>query len=83
MKISKIIFGLIITSGMLISCNSNKDLADGYGNFEAIETIISAESNGKLMSFKVNEGQTIQKGTNVGFIDTIQLSLKKRTIDCL
>ncbi len=80
MKISKIIFGLIITSIILISCNSNNDLADGYGNFEAIETVISAESNGKLMSFKVNEGQVIQKGTNVGYIDTIQLSLKKEQL---
>ena len=80
MKIFKIIFGLIITSSLLISCNSNKDLADGYGNFEAIETIISAESNGKLMSFKINEGQIIQKGTNVGYIDTIQLSLKKEQL---
>ncbi len=80
MKISKIIFGLIITSSILISCNSNNDLADGYGNFEAVETIISAESNGKLMSFKVNEGQIIQKGTNVGYIDTIQLSLKKEQL---
>ena len=80
MKISKIIFGLIITSSILISCNSNNDLADGYGNFEAVETIISAESNGKLMSFKVNEGQIIQKGANVGYIDTIQLSLKKEQL---
>jgi len=80
MKISKIIFGLLITSSVLTSCNSNKDLADGYGNFEAIETIISAESNGKLMSFKVNEGQVIQKGTSVGYIDTIQLSLKKEQL---
>jgi len=80
MKIFKIIFGLIITSSLLISCNSNKDLADGYGNFEAVETIISAESNGKLMSFKINEGQIIQKGTNVGYIDTIQLSLKKEQL---
>lgn len=80
MKISKIIFGLILTSSILISCNSNNDLADGYGNFEAIETVISAENNGKLMSFKVNEGQIIQKGTNVGYIDTIQLSLKKEQL---
>jgi len=80
MKISKIIFGLILTSSILISCNSNNDLADGYGNFEAIETVISAESNGKLMSFKVNEGQMTQKGTNVGYIDTIQLSLKKEQL---
>ena len=76
----KIIFGLIITSSVLLSCNSNKDLADGYGNFEAIETTISAESNGKLMSFKINEGQVIQKGTHVGYIDTIPLSLKKEQL---
>ena len=80
MKISKIIFGFIFTSSLLLSCNPNKDLADGYGNFEAVETVISAESNGKLMSFKVNEGQIIQKGTNVGYIDTIQLSLKKEQL---
>ena len=80
MKIFKIIFGLIIASSVLTSCNSNKDLADGYGNFEAVETIISAESNGKLMSFKLNEGQVIQKGTPVGYIDTIPLSLKKEQL---
>ncbi len=80
MKINQIIFGFIITSGILISCNSNKDLADGYGNFEAVETTISAESSGKLMSFKINEGQVIQKGTNIGYIDTIQLSLKKEQL---
>jgi HlyD family secretion protein len=80
MKISKIIFGLIITSSILTSCNSNKDLADGYGNFEAVETTISAESNGKLISFKVNEGQIIQKGTYIGYIDTIPLSLKKEQL---
>ena len=80
MKMFKIIFGLIIASSVLTSCNSNKDLADGYGNFEAVETIISAESNGKLMSFKLNEGQIIQKGTPVGYIDTIPLSLKKEQL---
>ena len=80
MKIIKNIIGLLITTSLFISCNSDNDLADGYGNFEAIETIISAESNGKLMSFKINEGQVVQKGTNVGYIDTIQLSLKKEQL---
>jgi len=80
MKISKNIFGLLITSSLLLSCNSNNDLADGYGNFEAIETVISAESNGKLMRFKISEGQIIQKGATIGYIDTIQLSLKKEQL---
>ncbi len=62
------------------SCNSNSDLADGYGNFEAIETTISAENNGKLLEFTVKEGQTLKKGAIVGYIDTIQLALKKEQL---
>lgn len=80
MKITKIIFGIIITSSVLISCNSNSDLADGYGNFEAVETVISAESNGKLLQFNIEEGQTLAKDDVIGFIDTIQLSLKKEQL---
>ncbi len=62
------------------SCNSGSDLADGYGNFEATETIISAESNGKLLQFKIEEGQKLTKNTIIGYIDTIQLSLKKEQL---
>ena len=76
MKTIKLIFipALIL---LLSSCNSNNDLADGYGNFEAVETTISAEGNGKLMSFDVSEGLKLDKGIVVGYIDTLQLSLKK------
>jgi len=80
MKITKNIFGLLIIVSLFISCNSNSDLADGYGNFEAIETIISAESNGKLLQFDIDEGQTITKNTIIGYIDTVQLNLKKQQL---
>ena len=75
-KISYISILLISIS----SCNSNSDLADGYGNFEAIETTISAETNGKLLKFTVEEGQTLKKDAVVGYIDTIQLALKKEQL---
>ncbi len=79
MKIVKIIAAIgIITSG-LISCNNN-DKADGYGNFEAVEITVSAENNGKLNQFSVEEGQTIKKGEIVGVIDTIPLALKKEQL---
>jgi len=65
---------------ILSSCNSNSELADGYGNFEAIETTISAESNGKLLKFNIKEGQTLKKNTIIGYIDTIQLALKKEQL---
>jgi len=80
MKITKNIFGLLIIVSLFISCNSNSDLADGYGNFEAIETIISAESNGKLLQFDIDEGQTITKNTVIGYIDSVQLNLKKQQL---
>ncbi len=80
MKIIKTILGSLVIASTIISCNNNNNKADGYGNFEATETTISAESNGKLLQFTIEEGQTIQKGTVVGLIDTIQLALKKEQL---
>ena len=79
----KILFKTIIISSLWISvssCNSNSELADGYGNFEAVETTISAESNGKLLQFTPEEGQSLKKEVIVGYIDTIQLALKKEQL---
>lgn len=76
MRMTKIIIGLLIVSSIFISCNNNEK-ADGYGNFEATEITVSAENSGKLMQFNVEEGQILKKDDNVGFIDTIPLSLKK------
>ncbi|AMC11456.1 ABC transporter [Lutibacter profundi] len=80
MKIIKTILGSLVIASTLISCNDSNNKADGYGNFEATETVVSAESNGKLLLFSIEEGQTIQKGTVVGLIDTIQLALKKEQL---
>jgi HlyD family secretion protein len=78
-NINKIV-ALIIFTTVLASCNSGDDKADGYGNFEATETVISAEGNGKLLEFNIEEGITLKKGNAVGYIDTIQLSLKKEQL---
>jgi HlyD family secretion protein len=66
--------GLIITS--LFSCGNDNGKADGYGNFEATEITISAENNGKLMQFDVNEGDLLKKEAFIGYIDTISFALK-------
>jgi HlyD family secretion protein len=68
------IFALVIS---LTSCNGGGDLADGYGNFEATETTVSAEANGKIQFLDVAEGNLLEKNEVVGVIDTIQLSLKR------
>mgnify|MGYP000940603798 CR=1 FL=1 len=79
MKITKIIIGILVVTSSLISCKNN-DKANGYGNFEAVEITVSAENNGKLNQFSVEEGQTIKKGEIVGVIDTIPLVLKKEQL---
>ena len=64
----------------MFSCNNDHVKADGYGNFEAVETVISAENNGKLIQFNIDEGQVLKKDEFVGYIDTIPLDLKKEQL---
>jgi HlyD family secretion protein len=71
---------LTVIALALASCNNQSDTADAYGNFEATEVTISAENNGKLILFNLQEGDDIKKGTLVGVIDTIALSLKKQQL---
>ncbi|MDT7830024.1 HlyD family efflux transporter periplasmic adaptor subunit [Pricia sp. S334] len=61
----------------LLSCSGNGEKADGYGNFEATETTVSAEANGKLLFFDVEEGHRLEENVIVGVIDTVQMSLKR------
>ena len=73
----KLLIGIFLISAGLLSCNNNKDKADGYGNFEATEITVSAENNGKIMEFNIREGDILEKEAFLGFIDTISLALKK------
>lgn len=66
---------------ILTSCSKNEKRSDAYGNFEAVETIISAEATGKLVDFNIEEGQLIEKDVTVGNIDADQLSLKKQQLE--
>lgn len=69
---------IISVSVLLISgCSNEKQKSDAYGNFEAVETIVSSESSGKLYELNVEEGQLIEANKIVGYIDTSQLYLKK------
>ena len=77
MKATYKIIPLAALITLLLSCNRNGDKAVCYWNFEATEITISSEANGKLLFFKVEEGDVLQKNTVVGVIDTIQLSLQQ------
>lgn len=71
------LFTIALLVAILFSCNDNGDKADGYGNFEATETTISSEANGKLITFNIEEGNVLEANQQVGVVDTIQLSLKR------
>ncbi|WP_367770895.1 HlyD family efflux transporter periplasmic adaptor subunit [Flavobacterium sp. WC2421] len=70
----------LLIFGSLFSCNNSDDKADGYGNFEATETTISAETNGKLTFLNVEEGAVLEPNIQIGLVDTIQLYLNKQQL---
>jgi HlyD family secretion protein len=68
----------VTLSGLsLFSCNNNNNEFDATGVFEANEVIISAEATGKILALHLEEGQTLNEGEQVGFIDSTQLHLSK------
>ncbi len=80
MKKLTLMLSIFFATIMMQSCSDNEIKSDAFGNFEATETIVSAEGTGKLLSLNVEEGMTLEEGMQVGFIDTVQLYLKKKQI---
>ncbi len=66
---------------MLTACNDNKVSFDASGSFEAEETIISSEATGTIKRLEIDEGQTLEAGQNIGYIDSLQLHLKKKQLE--
>ncbi len=62
-------------------CRNNKGDADAYGNFEATEVIISAETTGRIIHFDPVEGKVVEKGDIIALIDTTILHLQKLEIE--
>jgi HlyD family secretion protein len=50
---------------------------DAYGNVEATEVVVSAESAGRLTSYTVVDGQTLAVGAVVGAVDAAQLAFER------
>ncbi len=80
-KWSEMILVMLSFAMLFYSCKEKEHSADGSGAFEAEETIISSQAQGMLMQFNVQEGQTLVAGDDVGYVDSVQLSLKKRQLE--
>lgn len=77
MKTKNTLILLLVITGLLVSCKQKKDEIDAYGNFEAVETTISSEANGRILWLDITEGQILKTGDTVGLIDTTDLHYKK------
>src|SRR5271170_5462640 len=62
------------------ACHNSENDWDAAGAFESVETIVSTESSGTIMQFNVEEGQTLQPGQLIGYIDSVQLHEKKEQL---
>jgi len=76
MKKAAIVISL--ASLLLSACNNQKKDYDASGSFEAEEVIISAEATGVIKALNIEEGQNINKGELIGYIDSVQQYLKKK-----
>ena len=61
---------------MMAACGNKEKSYDATGTFEATETTVFAEQSGALLTFNVNEGDSLAMGREVGLIDTTQTWLK-------
>lgn len=71
---------IIVAAIVIGGCNNKYDKADAYGNFEATEVIVSAETNGRILRFDMREGTDIEEGDVVALIDTTIFFLQKAEI---
>lgn len=62
---------------LLTACGKGNGDYDASGVFETTEVIVSAEANGKITQLNFIEGQQVEQGRPLGYIDTVQLYLKK------
>lgn len=71
-------YGLL--SLLTVGCGDRDDF-DATGTFEATEVTVSAEANGRILCFDVEEGDSVEAAVPVGVIDTVQLYLQKLQLE--
>jgi HlyD family secretion protein len=67
---------LALASALLLACNGEPE-PDAYGNFEATEVVVSAQTSGQIERFTPVEGMRLERGAVVALIDTTQLALER------
>ncbi|MFN2566458.1 MAG: HlyD family secretion protein [Gemmatimonadaceae bacterium] len=72
----------VVTAGVVTAtaaCGGDPE-PDAYGNFEATEVVVSAQTSGQIQHFLPVEGMRLHRGAVVAVIDTTQLALERQQI---
>lgn len=83
MKATRFLYGCMAASLWAVvmgACSSSADEVDATGVFEATEVLVSAEANGKILSMDLQEGDRLKAGSVLGYVDTVQLVLKREQL---
>lgn len=72
---------IFLLSMLFVACKAKQQKYDASGTFEATEIIVPAEANGIIKVFNVDEGNVLDSGEQIGYIDTTQLYLKKKQLE--
>jgi HlyD family secretion protein len=71
---------LIIVAITTTACTDDQPASDAYGHFESREVVVSAEHQGIVRHFIINEGDYVEAGTLVGWIDTLSLDIQRKQV---
>lgn len=78
MKIKSLFIAtLVLTAG----CHNGEETADAYGNFEATEVLVSAETSGRILRFSPTEGSEVEEGAEIALVDTTFFHLQKAELE--
>lgn len=66
---------------LVISCGKQDVAYDASGAFETTEVIVSAKAQGEILSFDIEEGQSVRQGDTLGHIDAVQLWLRRQQLE--
>jgi len=80
-KIMKTLISISLIMWLITACGPDEPASDAYGNFEATEVKVSAELSGRLISFDVEEGKKLEKGSLAGRLDTLRYTIKLNLLD--
>lgn len=78
-RISPAMFRGLAAATLVAACSGTRK-PDAYGNFEATEVVVSAQTSGQIERFTPVEGMRLDQGASVALIDTTQLALEQRQL---